>query len=205
MLRFRSFALFPAAHQHNLSRRCCCARLAHWSWRSRLKARVAPVDAGSPSHRHRLARSFTRARRAESCWSIAADLLRGRRGASSSTRSCSSGRAATQTAAFLDVFRKSSRFSEVQAVCGSLAASPLVGLFQAGYAELNAQLRGAGETKPGAPAPRPTLRSLEAVDRALLRASTTEVAQARASRARFSRRRRRSRRTSACSARCGGS
>jgi len=85
-------------------------------------------------------------------------------------------KAAKQTAAFLDVFRKSSRFSEVQAVCASLSASPLVGLFQAGYTELNAQLRSAGEAKPGDPAPRPTLRSLEAVDRALLRASTTEIA-----------------------------
>jgi len=85
-------------------------------------------------------------------------------------------KAARQTASFLDVFRRSNRFSEVHAVCGSLAASPLVGLFQAGYTELNAQLRGAGENKPGAPAARPTLRSLEAVDRALLRASTTEVA-----------------------------
>lgn len=85
-------------------------------------------------------------------------------------------KAARQTTAFLDVFRRSSRFSEVHAVCGSLAASPLVGLFQAGYTELNAQLRGATENKPGAPPARPTLRSLEAVDRALLRASTTEVA-----------------------------
>jgi biopolymer transport protein TolQ len=85
-------------------------------------------------------------------------------------------RAAKQTGSFLDVFRKSSRFSEVQAVCASLPASPLVGLFQSGYAELNAQLRTAGENKPGATMTRPTLRSLEAVDRALLRASTTEIA-----------------------------
>jgi len=85
-------------------------------------------------------------------------------------------KAAKQTAAFLEVFRKSSRFSEVQAVCNSLSASPLVGLFQAGYTELNAQLRTAGDNKPGEPSSRPTLRSLEAVDRALLRASTTEIA-----------------------------
>ena len=84
-------------------------------------------------------------------------------------------RAAKQTVQFLDVFRKSSRFSEVQAVCANVAASPLVGLFQAGYAELNAQLRSAGDPKPGAAAARPTLRSLEAVDRALLRASTAEI------------------------------
>ena len=84
-------------------------------------------------------------------------------------------RARKQTAAFLDVFRKSSRFSEVQAVCASLPASPLVGLFQAGYTELNAQLRSAGENRPGSSGSRPTLRSLEAVDRALLRAATVEV------------------------------
>ena len=51
-------------------------------------------------------------------------------------------RAGRQTSTFLDVFRKSSKFSEVQAVCRSLPDSPLVGLFQAGYAELNLQLRG---------------------------------------------------------------
>jgi len=85
-------------------------------------------------------------------------------------------RAARQSAQFLDVFRRSNKFSEVQAVCRSLQQSPLVGLFQAGYAELNAQLRASGENKPATPAPRPTLRSLEAVDRALIRATTTEVA-----------------------------
>jgi biopolymer transport protein TolQ len=86
--------------------------------------------------------------------------------------------ASAQTATFLDVFRRSSRFSEVQSVCANLAASPLVGLFQAGYAEINAQLRAAGPaeaTKPPAGAPRPTLKSLEALDRALLRAAGVEV------------------------------
>lgn len=82
-----------------------------------------------------------------------------------------------QSARFLDVFRKSNKFSEVQSVCPSLPASPLVGVFQAGYAELNAQFRltqpqGAS---PGAGAQRPMLKSLAAVDRALLRASATEV------------------------------
>jgi len=86
-------------------------------------------------------------------------------------------RASGQTARFLDTFRKSSRFSEVNSVCATLPASPLVGLFQAGYAELNTQLRGqAADPKPAGGAPRPTLKSLEAVDRALLRATTTELA-----------------------------
>ena len=81
-----------------------------------------------------------------------------------------------QTATFLDVFRRSSKFSEVQAVCKSLDGSPLVGMFQAGYAELNLQLRqpGPGASPPGGAA-RPTLKSLSAVDRALLRASSVEV------------------------------
>jgi biopolymer transport protein TolQ len=86
--------------------------------------------------------------------------------------------ASRQTQSFLAVFRKSSKFSEVQAVCPSLEGSPLVGLFQAGYAELNAQLRQtpqADPSKPAAPAGRPTLRSLEAVDRSLLRASSVEL------------------------------
>jgi biopolymer transport protein TolQ len=86
--------------------------------------------------------------------------------------------AARQTHAFLDAFRKSSKFSEVQAVCSTLAASPLAGVFLAGYAEINAQLRltaPAAGANPGAPAARPMLKSLAAVDRALLRASAVEV------------------------------
>ena len=88
--------------------------------------------------------------------------------------------AETQSARFLDVFRRSSKFSEVQAVCPSLPASPLVGVFQAGYAEINAQFRlnqaGPHEAShPSAAGGRPTLKSLAAVDRALLRAATFEV------------------------------
>jgi biopolymer transport protein TolQ len=85
-------------------------------------------------------------------------------------------KAARQNAAFLQVFRKSSRFSEVQASCSGLPLSPLVGLFQSGYAELTAQMRSQADHRPGENPGRPTLRSLEAVDRALLRASTTEIA-----------------------------
>ena len=91
-------------------------------------------------------------------------------------------RSQRQTVQFLDVFRRSNKFSEVQAVCRSLSDSPLVGLFQAGYAELTAQLRqGAPEISNGPlpnPKPvagRPTLKSLAAVDRALLRASAMEL------------------------------
>ena len=83
------------------------------------------------------------------------------------------------TARFLDVFRRSTKLSEVQAVCPTLPATPLVGVFQAGYAEMNAQFRGnAAGAQPGNPAPaaaRPILKSLDGVDRALIRAATNEV------------------------------
>ena len=100
-------------------------------------------------------------------------------------------RVEAQTESFLEVFRKSSKFSEVQSVCKSLAHSPLAGVFQSGYVELNAQLRhgetpnGAGQSngpsqpngpgQPNGPPARPTLRSFDALDRALLRASSVEV------------------------------
>ena len=93
-------------------------------------------------------------------------------------------RAGRQSARFLDVFRRSSKFSEVQAVCKSLEHSPLVGVFQAAYAELNSQLRHGAAAQPApavsgggaaAAVARPTVRSLQALDRALLRSSTVEV------------------------------
>ncbi len=83
-------------------------------------------------------------------------------------------RARRQSASFLDVFRRSNKFSEVQAVCRSLNESPLVGMFQAGYTELTAQLRQTPEAGPAGGA-RPTIRSLTAVDRALMRASAVEL------------------------------
>jgi biopolymer transport protein TolQ len=88
-------------------------------------------------------------------------------------------RAQRQSTSFLEIFRRSSKFSEVQAVCKTLAESPLVGIFQAGYAELTAQLKSSptptSASRPGEPPARPTLKSLDALDRALLRASGVEV------------------------------
>jgi biopolymer transport protein TolQ len=85
-----------------------------------------------------------------------------------------------------DIFRRSSKFSEVQAVCNTLRESPLVGMFLAGYAELTTQLKSApasaspvavagGEARPSTTAVRPTLRSLDALDRALLRSASAEM------------------------------
>ena len=86
----------------------------------------------------------------------------------------------SQSTRFLEIFRRSSKFSEVQAVCQSLNDSPLVGIFLAGYAELNLQLRQASggantATTPATPGSRPVLKSLVSVDRALMRASNVET------------------------------
>jgi biopolymer transport protein TolQ len=84
-------------------------------------------------------------------------------------------RAHAQSETFLQVFRKSSKFSEVNAVCVQLRASPLVGVFQAGYLEVNQQVKGGapGSTPPAAP--RPTVKSLDSLSRSLARAATVEV------------------------------
>ena len=78
---------------------------------------------------------------------------------------------------FRDVFRRSRKFSEVQAVCGSLNRSPLVGIFQTGYAELNSQLRSSSDDEADSTHSDSslTLRSIDALDRALQRAAAVEV------------------------------
>ena len=63
------------------------------------------------------------------------------------------------TARFLDAFRQSSKFSEVQAVCSTLPATPLVGVFQAGYAEINAQFRVTTTAQPASAGSLPTRSS----------------------------------------------
>ena len=82
-------------------------------------------------------------------------------------------RAHSHSETFLEIFRKSSKFSEVNSVCSQLKASPLVGVFQAGYLEVNQQVRGTGTT-PAAGA-RPTVRSLDSLSRSLARAATAET------------------------------
>lgn len=84
------------------------------------------------------------------------------------------GRASRESRRFLDAFRRSQKFSEVNAVANQLTHSPLVGMFQAGYQEINQQVRPAAGAAPGAP--RPAIRSLDAVSRALARAAAIEEA-----------------------------
>ncbi len=82
-------------------------------------------------------------------------------------------RAHSQSSTFLDIFRKSSKFSEVNAVCPQLRASPLVGVFQAGDLEVNQQVR--GSAGGSGTAGRPTVKSLESLSRSLARAATVEI------------------------------
>jgi biopolymer transport protein TolQ len=82
-------------------------------------------------------------------------------------------RAHAQSETFVQVFRKSSKFSEVNAVCGQLRASPLAGVFLAGYHEVNQQVKGAGGGT--AAPPKPTVKSLESLSRSLARAAGVEV------------------------------
>jgi len=92
-------------------------------------------------------------------------------------------RADAHSYAFLEVFRRSKKFSEVRAVSLQLSASPLVALFLAGYNELDYQLRsrGGGSSHAsgeafGEPEGRvKSIKSLESVARALVRAANGEV------------------------------
>ena len=99
-------------------------------------------------------------------------------------------RADGQSARFLEAFHRSSRFSEVNAQAGKLHASPLVGIFQAGYAEIDSQIKHAREMaeRPGdrraaaASAPTPSaasvdyrITSLPSLERSLARAISVEL------------------------------
>ena len=73
---------------------------------------------------------------------------------------------------FLETFHRSKRFSEVSAAATRLGASPMVGIFQAGYAEIDAQMKAAGASPEGSAGYR--LRSLPALERSLQRAIHVE-------------------------------
>ena len=67
---------------------------------------------------------------------------------------------------FLEVFRHSRRLVDVQAAAASLPQSPLVGLFRAGYAEIDAQVTDNPERRK--------ISSIASVERALQRAIRIE-------------------------------
>jgi biopolymer transport protein TolQ len=71
-----------------------------------------------------------------------------------------------QNNTFLTMFRQSSRLAEVYSACQPYRDSPLVGVFLAGYQEIDKQLRTTAT---------PSIKSLQAVGRALQRAAITET------------------------------
>lgn len=75
------------------------------------------------------------------------------------------------TTQFLGIFRNSVRFSEVKSVCDRYLHSPQVGLFLAGFSELNFQLKHQNNNATG----QPKVRSLESINRVLQRASFVEL------------------------------
>jgi biopolymer transport protein TolQ len=83
-------------------------------------------------------------------------------------------RARGQSRTFLGIFRNSKRFSEVSAATGRVSASPLVGVFQAGYSEIEAQIRALGDEGGGAQG-RYRIKSLAGVERSLRRAVAAET------------------------------
>ena len=70
---------------------------------------------------------------------------------------------------FLNVFRKSRRLIDVHAATPQMTHAPLVGLFKAGYAEIEAQITHEGQRTN-------RIKSLDAVERALYRATRVESA-----------------------------
>lgn len=83
-------------------------------------------------------------------------------------------RATAQSQAFLDIFRRSQRFSEVAAEAEQLQASPMVGLFRAGYVEIDAQVKAQGKDSSGGQKSY-RITSLPALERSLRRAANLET------------------------------
>ena len=83
-------------------------------------------------------------------------------------------RAASDSRAFLNHFRKSRKFADVLGICDKCESSPLVGIFRAGYAELDQQVKDGREVAP-ADTGRLFVKSLASIERALERAAGVET------------------------------
>ena len=79
-------------------------------------------------------------------------------------------RAAGSSRAFLAHFRKSRKFADVLGICDRCEPSPLVGIFRAGYAELDQQVKDGRDVAP-ADSGRLFVKSLDSIERALERAA----------------------------------
>ncbi|MEE8277950.1 MAG: MotA/TolQ/ExbB proton channel family protein [Thermoanaerobaculia bacterium] len=83
-------------------------------------------------------------------------------------------RATAHSRDFLDVFRRSQRFSEVAAVAARVKCSPLVGLFRSGHVEIDSQVKAMGPQAKDSPTGY-RIKSLSALERSLRRAATVEL------------------------------
>jgi biopolymer transport protein TolQ len=83
-------------------------------------------------------------------------------------------RATSASRTFLAHFRKSRKFADVLGICDRCVASPLVGIFRAGYAELDQQVKAGREVAPS-DSGRLFVKSLAAIERALERAAGVEA------------------------------
>ncbi len=75
--------------------------------------------------------------------------------------------------AFVALFRKSSRLSEIGSACEHFRGTPLSGIFSAGYQELNAQIQTLTHSNPDHPVL--SERHFVGIQRALQRASAAEL------------------------------
>ena len=87
-------------------------------------------------------------------------------------------RARADSDEFLEVFRQSQRFSEVAAESDRLSASPLVGLFRAGYVEIDSQVKAARKSASESGSGKSyVIKSLVTLERSLRRAANVEIGQ----------------------------
>ena len=89
-------------------------------------------------------------------------------------------RVTRQSEKFVAFFRKSKRFSEVNAIASQLGETPLTTLFKAGYAELDAQVKANRPEDPtvtasGAASGKLLIKNISGVERALERAIGVEL------------------------------
>ncbi len=82
-------------------------------------------------------------------------------------------RTARDNQGFLDFFRKASRFSDIGKAASGHRASSLVGLFQAGYVEIDSQIKALRESRGDVSNLR--LQSLISLERTLRRAANVEL------------------------------
>jgi len=79
-------------------------------------------------------------------------------------------RSARASRRFMPIFRKAKRLVDVQSALGALQHSSLVGLFRAGYAEIEAQIAHSESSL------KQTVKSVDSVERSLIRAARIESA-----------------------------